>query len=322
MEFAQFIQRFQPYMHQATWLLPAVAGYMAGRSAWGARRSSPFIRRCVAGLSLAILLAMPLYADHALGVWATILTVGLAFAAVGLTNQAMVVVKSRVGRLTRGMYRLLGSLGATAAVLALLGIASGNALVFSLGPSMWPAAAIKPSLEWLDTRAYVNAPPLPGQDVEFTVGWKEGAAARAGADTWPSGRYRKRVWAMEGDTVEFQDDRMLVNGHPVLDCTNTRQTEWKRDGRVWRTPQGAWWCFPDLDGDGVVDGDRPIVWASINRLVHAGKTFVLGPGELFVMGDNTIQSSDSREMGPIKVQWVDGRHHDAAIPQGKTTNGY
>lgn len=321
MDPTQHIHDLQPYLHKATWVIPAVAGYMAVRAAWGARHSRPFIRRCVAGLSLAILLAMPLCASQVQGVWGCILASGLAFAAVGLTRQALVPA-TQAGAWMKGMYRTVGSLGGAAALAALLGVASGNALVFSLGPSMWPTAAIEPTIERLDTRAYRQGRPLPGDDIEFTVSWAAGAAEREGGEGWPTGRYRKRIWAMEGDVVAFEGNRMLINGHAVLDCEDDRPTQWSRAGRTWQAPKGAWFCFPDLDGNGRVDRERPIVWASINALVHAGKQYTLGPGELFVMGDNTIQSSDSREFGPIQVAWVDGRHKDKPLPQGKLINDY
>lgn len=321
MDPTQHIHDLQPYLHKATWVIPAVAGYMAVRAAWGARNSRPFIRRCVAGLSLAILLAMPLCASQVQGVWGSILASGLAFAAVGLTRQALVpATQARVWM--KGMYRTVGSLGGAAALVALLGVASGNALVFSLGPSMWPTAAIEPTIEWLDTRAYKQGRPLPGDDIEFTVSWAAGAAEREGKEGWPTGRYRKRIWAIEGDVVAFEGNRLLVNGHAVLDCEDDRPTQWTRAGRTWQASRGAWFCFPDIDGDGQVDRERPIVWANINALVHVGKQYTLGPGELFVMGDNTIQSSDSREFGPIQAGWVDGRHKDLPLPKGKLINTY
>lgn len=322
MDLSQHIHDLQPYLHRATWIMPAVAGYLAGRSAWGARHSAPFIRRCVAGLALAILLAMPLYANQVLGVWTNILVAGLALSAVCLTRQALVTSSGWWSRAARWGYQGLGSLGAVAAMGALLGLASGNSLVFSMGPSMWPTAAITPTIEWLDTRAYKLTDPLPSEDIEFTVSWNDGEAFRAGADQWPTGRYRKRVWAAGGDTVLFQDDRMIVSGRAVLDCSDHTQTTWTRAGRTWKAPRGAWWCFPDFNGDGVVDRGRPIVWANINTLVHGGKSFTLKPGELFVMGDNTIQSSDSREFGPIKAAWADGRHKAPSLPQGKEVNDY
>jgi type IV secretory pathway protease TraF len=321
-DLSQWAHDVQPLLHRASWLLPAVAGYIAGRAAWGARRSSASVRRSVLGLTLAIVLVMPLYANPVMGVWATILVTGLAFAAVGITRQALYPQPTLRSRLARYSHRALAGVGGLAAAGALLGVASGGALVLSLGPSMWPTAPIAPSLAWLDTRAYRTSPPLPGEDIEFTVDWASGQAFRANESGWPTGRYRKRVWAVGGDTVRFTDTGLLVNGALVLDCSGPRMTSWTRGTQTWHAPKGAWWCFPDFNADGKSDHDHPMVWAQTNQWSFSGLQFNLKKGEVFVMGDNTIQSSDSREFGPIQAAWVDGRHANAKLPRGKVINDY
>lgn len=299
-----------------------MAAYIAARAAWGARKASPFIRRVVAGLAFAIVLALPLYADKTMGIWVSVLVVGLALAAVGLTRQAIYSGPSTFAKLARISLRGLAGIGGVSAMVSLLGIATGNALVFSLGPSMWPTAPISPTIEWLNTKAYKIGPPMPGDDVEFTVDWKSGQAYRDSGNGWPSGRYRKRVWAVAGDVVQINETQVLVNNRVVLDCSDTTRRTYTLNGKTWQAPAGAWWCFPDFDGDGVVDDKLPIVWGKINTYMHAGATYRVNQGELFVMGDNTIQSSDSREFGVIKTNWVDGRHSRADQPRGKTVNDY
>lgn len=322
MDPSQIVHDLQPYLHRATWILPAIAAYIAARSAWGARKASPFVRRTVGGIAFAILLATPLYADHTMGIWVSVLVVGLALAAVGITRQALYKSSSRLGYLAKISMRTLAGVGGVAAMVSLLGIASGKALVFSLGPSMWPTAAISPTIEWLNTKAYRIGHPMVGDDIEFTVDWESGQAFRDNELGWPSGRYRKRVWAIPGDVIRIASNKVLVNNQVVLDCSDPSRRTWSSGGKTWQAPPRAWWCFPDFNADGVADETLPLVWGSINQYMYSGLTYRVQPGELFVMGDNTIQSSDSRELGPIKVSWVDGKHSRRDQPRGKTVNTY
>ena len=322
MDLSQIIHDLQPYLHRATWILPAIAAYIAARSAWGARKASPFVRRTMSGLALSILLTIPLYSNQTMGVWVSVLVIGLALSAVGITRQALYKSNSWLGHLMKFSMRGLAGVGGVAAMASLIGIASGNALVLSLGPSMWPTAAISPTVEWLNTKAYRLGPPMAGDDIEFTVDWKNGQAFRNNELGWPSGRYRKRVWAIPGDVIRISSKQVTVNHQVVLDCSDMTQRTWTSGEKTWQASAGSWWCFPDFDGDGVADNSLPLVWGRINQYMYSGLTYHVQPGELFVMGDNTIQSSDSRELGPIKISWVDGRHSRAHQPKGKTVNTY
>lgn len=322
MDFSQYIHDLQPYMQRSIWVMPAVAAYMALRSAWGARKASPFIRRAVSGIVLAILLSLPLYASTTMALWVAIFDVGLALAAVGLTRQAIYTSSAVVPRIAKTTLRGMAGVGGTAAIVSLLGIASGNALVFSLGPSMWPTAAISPSIEWLNTKAYRLSPPMVGDDIEFTVDWTTGQEYRDRGDGWPTGRYRKRVWGVPGDVVQIHPDKVVVNNRVVMDCSDSSRRTWTSNGKTWQAQAGAWFCFPDFDGDGQADETMPLVWGALNQYMYAGNTYKVGDGELFVMGDNTLQSSDSRELGVIKRAWVDGKHSQSKEPKGAVINNY
>lgn len=86
----------------------------------------------------------------------------------------------------------------------------------------------------------------------------------------PSEDYIKRVIGIPGDTITFEDTRVLVNG-VMIDEPYT-------NGDCLRTQ-----C-PDLD--------EPVV---------------LGADEYYVMGDNRNRSRDSREIGVIQRQQIVGR---------------
>jgi signal peptidase I len=77
----------------------------------------------------------------------------------------------------------------------------------------------------------------------------------------------KRVVAVPGDTITIENDRAAING----------------------APERGYLVFT-IDGAG---DDRTAV--------------ELGPGEVFLMGDNRPISFDSRIFGPVKTDSVDGR---------------
>jgi len=84
----------------------------------------------------------------------------------------------------------------------------------------------------------------------------------------------KRVIGVAGDTVELIDGRVLVNGLPL------------DEPYVYTV-------------DGAIQDTEP---------TPGGQTrWVVGDGQLFVMGDHRGNSSDSRTFGPIEVAHVTGR---------------
>jgi signal peptidase I len=80
----------------------------------------------------------------------------------------------------------------------------------------------------------------------------------------------KRLIGLPGETVEIRDSQVLINGQAIQE--------------------------PYLLADGAREGtgSYDLAWT-------------LGPGEYFVMGDNRMQSGDSRRRGPMQGQDIVGR---------------
>ena len=96
-------------------------------------------------------------------------------------------------------------------------------------------------------------------------------------ETWsPAGSvpFIKRIIGLPGDTVELRDGKVYVNDI-LLDepYVNT-----------------------DANGDPQTTDPQA-----------AGRTWVIPPGQLLVMGDNRENSADSRSFGPIEISHVIGR---------------
>ena len=80
----------------------------------------------------------------------------------------------------------------------------------------------------------------------------------------------KRVIGLPGERVEIRDNRVLINGSPIDE--------------------------PYLLAPDAVAGTRSFA-----------EPWVLGPDEYFVMGDNRMQSGDSRSRGPMNAEDLVGR---------------
>lgn len=99
--------------------------------------------------------------------------------------------------------------------------------------------------------------------------------------------YIKRVIGIAGDTVEYKDDKLYINGkfieEPYLDDLKNSE-RWKRNGN-----------FAKLTQDFTLES------------LPATNTKKVPENMLFVMGDNRIDSKDSRYFGFISVDKVIGK---------------
>jgi signal peptidase I len=81
----------------------------------------------------------------------------------------------------------------------------------------------------------------------------------------------KRIIAVEGESVEIKDGKVLVNGKKIEENY--------------------------INGDFTEITGNPEL-SNIKKLL---------PGQIYVMGDNRGNSTDSRIIGPIKKEWVTGK---------------
>jgi signal peptidase I len=151
-----------------------------------------------------------------------------------------------------------------------------------------PSAAMLPSLAPGD-HVFVDKTkrdPARGEAIVFTYPDPDPAAAPLD--------FVKRVVAIAGDRVEFEADLPIINGWHVPTCVVGRHL--LDDG------SGA------KPGEFRVEflGERPyLIW--LDDVPYSGKQgpFVVAPGEVWVLGDNRRNSSDSRA-------WRDGQ--GAGVP--------
>jgi len=85
--------------------------------------------------------------------------------------------------------------------------------------------------------------------------------------------YIKRIIALEGDTIGIKDGKVYVNGI-------------------------------QLDESNYLAGT---VYTGSESYLHEGETITVPEGEVFVLGDNRPNSSDSRQFGPIDENLIKGK---------------
>lgn len=261
-------------MPHISWLMCAVVVIIALRLGFELRRNHIAHKRLYAILVIGVLASSVLFFQRTWSLWAFCIVCGLMLGCSVLSRSRPKVLQV--------------ALSSTAVVLAaggLLGLTAPWAPVISYGPSMWPTSPKGFSLSVLNTH---KQPQMEyGDDVYFEA---------MDSKNWPDGRYRKRIWALPGDQIEVEHDIVLINQRVVADCSD----------RSRRIAPNVWWCtvrFPN----GVT---KEITWGVSNvGIPPVRKT--LGEHQVFAIGDNTVESTDSRVLSPIDARWIEGRFDSA-----------
>ena len=105
----------------------------------------------------------------------------------------------------------------------------------------------------------------------------------------------KRVIGLPGETIEFRDNRVIINGRMLpIRLLNRAEFDWvapiNRIGSNVYDEDGHWISF--TPGEGKFRTHQPIS---------------LGPHEYFLVGDNRDNSVDSRNWGPIAERQILGK---------------
>jgi signal peptidase I len=256
-----------------------------------ARRWRPAVLYAAASIALSVAVVVQQQAGDpaTLTPAALALFLALALATLGLNATAAVQAYRAVRRgrdaSRPGRWRSTWTWG-----VVLVGIAVGFEMV--PGDLDWNAFSV-PSESMLPT--------LEVGDRFVTVGTEQALAALAPGDVivflLPRDRvtdYVKRLVAMPGQTVEMRHGRLWIDGREVA-CEDLGPAG--EGVRRWRLtlPNGRRYVVLKTVAGGVLD-DTPAT--------------TLGPGQLFVMGDNLDNSLDSRvpsAVGPVPRDLVVGR---------------
>lgn len=165
---------------------------------------------------------------------------------------------------------------------------TGISLNISYGPSMWPNSGRY--YNWILTD--IGSPFEQGDRVKLHIPPREKTSLE---ETWRPGSYHKRVLAKPGDLIHLHNDYIQVNHTIVMDC---------RDTKILLT-RGRWLCptqFKQGKQKGWMVWGDPSLWA-----LGQGQSFLLSDQQLFLIGDNAPESTDSRDQGPADTGWILGK---------------
>jgi signal peptidase I len=153
-----------------------------------------------------------------------------------------------------------------------------------------PAGSMVPSLQ-IGDHIYVDKrewKPTRGDVIVFT------------SPKEPDKDFIKRVLAIGGDTIRFDEDLPVLNGHPIARTELGDCRYWDRDEEGWHE-RGCVGFEETLDGH---------VYTTVKDLAgppRSNRELRVPEGSVFVAGDNRDNSYDSRFLGPIPLELVKGR---------------
>lgn len=186
--------------------------------------------------------------------------------------------------------RIAASLGGLAIALAGCGGAANTRVYTVPSPSMAPTYSVGSRLV-LNLDAYgrsspqrgdviVFHPPTGADNPDLACGAPHPADEACPAPTpHPSASsFIKRVVAVGGDQVAIVNNRVVLNGQPLKEPFINKHSSCASDANICnlRTP------------------------------------ITIPKGDVFVLGDNRVQSSDSRVWGPVPSGWIIGKVTGAA----------
>lgn len=260
-------------MTHISWVMCALVVIIGVRLLWELRGNTIEHRRLYSCLVGGVFLSSVLFFHKTWAVWSLLIVCGFMIGCAVLSRSRHPLLQ-----------KTLTGLSALFLVCGIAGINAPFAPVIVSGPSMWPTSPKNISVVMLNTQAFSSRTLQYGDDVYFDA---------HNSSTWPTGRYRKRIWALPGDEIEIAHNIVRLNDQVIADCTD----------RSRRIAPNIWWCtvtFPN----GV---RRDVTWGLSNTTWIPQLHSTMKEGQAFAIGDNTVESTDSRFLSPVDIQWIEGR---------------
>lgn len=123
--------------------------------------------------------------------------------------------------------------------------------------------------------------------------------------------YVKRVIGLPGETVEFRDNRVYINGellpeHRIIGDAPSREAALDMHEFEERKPEDKWDVYYSQDTMSLVNAGEHLP-TSQYEFATKGKTMVVPPNSFFCMGDSRDDSEDSRFWGFVPRELIIGR---------------